>query len=123
MAPVADVGEVCASADAAPRQLIAKEGDGLGAQRQLGRTIILDHLAPAGHRPQRDQGLAAFRAEALSALVGRREQGKRCFAEPPHLPQPLAAVVGQSMGSVGLGDLTKLSDHKNRVPQTLQRPS
>ena len=54
MAAVADGGEVGAAGHAAPRQLLAHEGQRIRAKRELQRPIVLDHLAPIRQRPKQN---------------------------------------------------------------------
>jgi hypothetical protein len=60
------------------------------AERQLQRPVILDDLAPLGHRAEDGFGLKPLGArQSRLARVGGGEQGQRRFAEPAYLPEPL----------------------------------
>ena len=60
-APVARLHGVSASDDALAVQVAAQEGDGVAAQSEPHMTIVLDHLAAGGHRPERYGGFVKFR--------------------------------------------------------------
>src|SRR5205085_5664270 len=74
---VLDGLQVAAADDPAPVELGAEEGEWVGAERELDRAIILDHLAALAHRGERDFGLALAR-------IGRGEEGKGGLAEALH---------------------------------------
>ena len=62
-------------------QLLAEKRERMATQRQAGVAVVLDHLSPFRHGPQRHGRLYHLRREHAVARVGRREQaGARCRA-------------------------------------------
>ena len=58
----------------------------MGAERQLQRAIVLDHLSTICQRTERDVRLDALGAERLRLAIGRGEERLGRFAHATHFP-------------------------------------
>ena len=85
-------------------QVVAQEGHRVTAQRQAGMAMILDHLAPDGHRAQSDGRLGELRWRC--ARLGGDEERQVLVGQPLQVPQRIAASEAQGRAeAVGLASL------------------